>query len=154
MPITTGDLMDTSEINPPVAWSAYQPVTPESSFVRKTSNTIAEGSILHGHIIFLQDVRIGNHSIVNGSIKCYGDIELEENVTVHGNIFADGKITIGEGAIISGNVLAQNAIFISDHSVISRPGVIKSVLGKKAVYLAPNVTIYGYVSTEGKGAVS
>jgi predicted acyltransferase (DUF342 family) len=154
MPVTTGDVLDPAEINPPEAWSADQSVTPESSFIRKTDSTVAEGSILNGHIIFLKDVRIGHHSIVNGSIKCYSDIELEENVTVYGNIFADGKITIGKGAIISGNVLAQNTILISEHSVISRAGVIKSVLGKKAVHLAPNVTIYGYVSTEGKGAVS
>ena len=153
MPIITGEARDAVEIYHPAAWPADQSVTPDLSFIRRTDHTIAEESILNCHVVFLNDVRIGHHSVVNGSIKCYGDIELEKNVTIYGNIFADGKITIGKGAIISGHVFSQNAILISEHSVISRPGVIKSVLGKKFVRLAPNVTIYGYISTEGKGTI-
>ena len=153
MPVTTGNVRDAIEINSPTALSAKPTIEPESSFIRKTDSAIAEWSILNGHSVFLTDVRIGHHSVVNGSIKCYGDIEMEENVTIYGNVFADGKITIGKGAIISGHVFSQDTIIVSENSVISRPGVVKSVLGKKSVCLAPNVTIYGFISTEGKGKV-
>jgi len=153
MPITTGATRDALEIDPSAAWSAEPSVTPESSFIRKSDGTLSPDSRINSHVVFLKDARIGHHSVVNGSIKCYGDIELEENVTIYGNIFADGKITIGKSANISGHVFSQNTILISEHSVISRPGVVKSVIGKKSIRLAPNVTVYGYISTEGEGTV-
>lgn len=150
MPVTTGTVQNVDDMK---GLSVEPLLHPGSSFVRKTDKVVAEGSVLSGNIVFLKDVMIGRHSIVNGSVKCYGDITLEDNVKICGNIFADGKINIGRKAIISGHIFSQNSILISEHSVISKPGVIKSVLGKKSVRLAPDVTIYGYISTEGRGRV-
>lgn len=153
MPIITRNMSDVTEAENPAALSAYLSAEQELSFIRKTDRVIAQESVLKGNFLFLKDLRVGRNSVVNGSVKCYGDMELEENVTVYGNIFADGKITVGKGAIIGGHVFSQESILISEHSVISKPDVIKSVLGKKSVRLAPYVTIYGYISTEGKGRV-
>jgi len=150
MPVTTGNVQTVDDSKGLSAEPLFQP---GSSFVRKTDKVVAEGSVLSGNIVFLKDVVIGRNSIVNGSVKCYGDITLEDNVNIHGNIFADGKISIGRKAIIRGHIFSQNSILISEHSVISKPGVIKSVLGKKSVRLAQDVTIYGYISTEGRGRV-
>jgi len=153
MPITTGTKGTMTGTDLPAAWPVDQYVIAQSILIRKSDNAIEADSILTGNIIFLQDVRIGHHSVVHGSIKCYGDIELEENVTVYGSIFADGKITIGKGAMIKDHVFSQAEIIIGEECVISRPGVVKSVIGKRSIILAPNVIIYGYVSTEGKGTV-
>lgn len=150
MPVTTGTIQSVDNMK---GLSVEPLPQPGSSFVRKTDKVVAEGSVLNGNIVFLKDVIIGRNSIVNGSVKCYGDIRLEDNVKIYGNIFADGKINVGRKAIIIGHIFSQNSILISEHSIISKPGVIKSVLGKKSVRLAPDVTIYGYISTEGRGRV-
>jgi hypothetical protein len=43
------------------------------------------------------------------------------------------------------------SIYISSQSVVSQPNKIKSVIGKKSITIEKNVTIYGYVATEGTG---
>lgn len=153
MPVATGKIRTPPDIDDPDEQPSG-PSGPASSFIRKTAGWIEPESILYGDIIFLNDVRIGRHCVAHGSIKCYGDIRLEEHVTIHGNIFADGSIIIGRSAVIGGHIFSQNETIVSEDSVISRPDVIKSVLGKKSVRLSPNVTIYGYISTEGEGTVS
>ncbi len=153
MPVATGEIRRPPDIDSPDTQPAG-PSGPASSLIRKTASRIEPESILYGNIVFLHDVHIGRHCVAHGSIKCYGDITLEEHVTIHGNIFADGSIIIGRGAVISGHIFSQNETLVSEDSVISRPEVIKSVLGKKSVRLSPNVTIYGYISTEGEGTVS
>ena len=128
-------------------------LSPELSFVRIKDRTIPPGTIMGKNIVFPQDVQIGYGSILRGNIKSYGKLVLEDNVMIDGNLFADGDIIIGRGAIISGNVFSQKTVHISGGTVISRPDTIKSVIGKKSVRIEENVTIYGYVTTEGEGVV-
>ena len=101
--------------------------------------------------MFTEDVNIGHDAILMGDVKSYGNVVIEENATIYGNVFADGDIYINSGAKIGGNVFSQKAVYIAMQAVISRPDVIKSVVGKKKVRIEQNVTIYGYVTTEGDG---
>jgi predicted acyltransferase (DUF342 family) len=126
---------------------------PELSFVRIKDRKLPPGTIMGKNIVFPQDVQIGCDSILRGNIKSYGKLVLEDNVIIDGNLFADGDIIIGRGARISGNIFSQKTIHVSGGTVISRPDAIKSVIGKKSVRIEENVTIYGYVATEGEGTI-
>jgi predicted acyltransferase (DUF342 family) len=153
VPITTGNggktsIDDFESLLPPM-----ETLPPELSFVRIKDHTIPSGTIMGKNVVFPQDVKIGHGSILRGNIKSYGKLVLEDNVIIDGNLFADGDIVIGSGAKISGNVFSQKSVHISNGTVISRPDTIKSVIGKKAVRIEENVTIYGYVTTEGQGMV-
>jgi predicted acyltransferase (DUF342 family) len=148
MPVATGR----AERGAVAAASAVESrETATSAPVRSRERTIGGKRVLEGDVVFLKDVRIGHHAVVNGGIRCYGDLIVEENVAVHGNIFADGDISIGEGVVVSGHIFSQGTVTIARNSIVSRPGVVKSIIGKRAVRLAPDVVVYGYISTEGAG---
>jgi predicted acyltransferase (DUF342 family) len=147
MPIITGDVHTSMAAALPKA--EFIPLTP--AFVRKKDSEIPAGTVIDKHMVFTRDVNIGRDAILMGDVKSYGNIVIEDNVTIYGNIFADGDIYIGSGAKIGGNVFSQEAVYIAKQVVISRPDVIKSVVGKKTVSIEQNVTIYGYVTTEGDG---
>jgi len=153
IPIVTGDneMIALPYFEPSL--SPVEPVSPELSFVRIKDHTIPPGTILNNSVVFPQDVKIGYGAILKGDIKSYGKLVLEDNVKIDGNLFADGDIVIGRGAQISGHVFSQKTVHISSRTIISRPDTIKSVVGKKSVRIEENVTIYGYVSTEGQGIV-
>jgi len=153
VPITTGDnrIIAMNHFKPPLP--PTEPVPPELSFVRIKDHTVPPGTIMDKNVVFPQDVQIGYGSIFTGNIKSYGKLVLEDNVTIDGNLFADGDITIGRGAKISGHVFSQKNVYISGGTVVSCPDTIKSVIGKKSVRIEENVTIYGYVTTEGEGVV-
>ncbi len=145
MPITTGNIKAAAAL--PKA--EFLPLM--SAFVRKKDREIPAGTVIDKHIVFTEDVNIGHDAILMGDVKSYGNVVIEENATIHGNVFADGDIYINSGAKIGGNVFSQKAVYIAMQAVISRPDVIKSVVGKKKVRIEQNVTIYGYVTTEGDG---
>ena len=153
IPIATGDNGATTRNHFESSLPPMEVLPPELSFVRIKDHTIPPGTIMGKNIIFPQDVQIGHGSIFRGNMKSYGKLVLEDNVTVDGNVFADGDIIIGRGAIITGHVFSQKTVYISDGTVISCPDTIKSVIGKKSVRIEENVTIYGYVTTEGEGMV-
>lgn len=124
---------------------------PDISFSRKKDNTVPSGSVINNNTVFLGDIRIGKGVSIKGTIKSYGNIILEEGAMIYGNIFADGNILIGRNARINGHVFSQKSVFISEQSIISRPNKIKSIIGKKEIQIESNVTIYGFISTEGYG---
>lgn len=153
VPITTGDGGKTSIDDFESVLPYMETLPPELSFARIKDHTIPPGTIMGKNVVFPQDVKIGHGSILKGNIKSYGKLVLEDNVIIDGNLFADGEIVIGLGAKISGHVFSQKTVYISRGTVISRPATIKSVIGKKSVHIEENVTIYGYVTTEGEGMV-
>jgi predicted acyltransferase (DUF342 family) len=152
-PIATGDNGITTIDHFESSLPPMEHLPPEQSFVRIKDHTIPPGTIMGKNIVFPQDVQIGYGSILRGNIKSYGKLVLEDNVIIDGSVFADGDIIIGRGAIISGHVFSQKTVYISGGTVISRANTIKSVIGKKSVRIEENVTIYGYVTTEGEGMV-
>lgn len=150
-PISTGDsLLSSSDkiatFPPPV-----KPLSDQLEFIRKNDPKVPPKTIEKSNIVFARDVQIGHHTIIRGDIKAYGKIVLEEDVTIFGNVLADGDIIIGKNAKIMGHLFSQTSIFISEGSFISHPDKIKSIIAKKAIHIDNNVTIYGYVTTEGRG---
>jgi predicted acyltransferase (DUF342 family) len=105
----------------------------------------------YNDIVFTKWVQIGYDSIFEGNIKSYGKITLEKGVVICGNVIADGDIFIGKNVKIGGHLFSQGSIHISEGSYISQPDIVKSIIAKKSIYIEDNVTIYGYVTTEGCG---
>lgn len=154
MPVITGPgNNDTRRVVEDNHLTPSGPLPSPSHFIRRNDSFITPGTICDDNVVFTRDVLIGSGSLFKGSIKCYGKIVLQDNVTVKGNIFADEDIIIGQNIKIDGHVFSQMSIYISEWTVISRPDKIKSVVGKKSVRIEQNVTIYGYVTTEGEGTV-
>ncbi len=110
-------------------------------------------SIIEPNFISRKNLEIGRNNIIYGCIKCYRDISIGRDTIVYGNIFAEGNIEINENCILLGNVFSQAGIFIKKNVKISRPGFIKSVIGKKRVEMGKDVVIFGYVLTEGEGII-
>jgi predicted acyltransferase (DUF342 family) len=150
-PITTGNSIFDFENSIERSCPQNQLFTTQMTFVRKKDRSVPPETIEDRNIVFTKDVQIGRGSIFRGNLKTYGRIALDEDVIVNGNILADGDIIIGRNAIITGNIFSQASIYISEGSLISQPHKIKSIIAKKAVHIENDVTIYGYVATEGKG---
>ena len=121
------------------------------TFVTVDDRAIPPGFVVNEDIVFLNDVLVGSGVRFKGSIKSHGKLVMKDDVVVEGNIFSEGDIVIGRNTIVCGHVFSQMTVRIAEKSVISCPDKIKSVVGKKAVYLEPDVTIYGLVTTEGEG---
>jgi len=62
-------------------------------------------------------------------------------------------VIIGAGCTILGNVFSQGRFAIGTGGHVGEKGQIKSVIGKKGVFLKGNVALYGYLMTEGEGKV-
>jgi predicted acyltransferase (DUF342 family) len=152
MPIATGHNIISVIKNFEVS-SSGNPLQHMSSYVRIKNRIIPPGKIVNRNIVFKYGVQIGHGCTFKGSIKSYGELVLEENVTVEGNVFADGDIFIGKNAKIGGHIFSQKSIHISEQAIVSRPDKIKSVIGNRSISFEKNVTIYGYVATEGNGTV-
>ena len=150
-PITTGNSKINFENIIDTTCPNEQLFIAQMDFVRKKDDSVPPKTVENENVVFTKDVQIGHGSIFRGNLKGYGRIVLEEDVTVNGNILADGDIIIGRNAVISGNIFSQASIYISEGALISRPHKIKSIIAKKAVHIENDVTIYGYVATEGKG---
>lgn len=149
IPVITGDVAIPNPFEPSDIIEAAGPQKP--GFVRQKAQLVPKGTRLHNNVIFTRKVTIGSNTLIQGDVKGYDEIVLEENVAIDGNIFADASVFIGPNARISGNVFSQNSIHISQGTVISSPSKIKSVIGKRGVYIESNVIIYGFISTEGNG---
>lgn len=151
MPIVTGHKQIDILPHPQETLSLKEYSLAGVSFTRKKDKTVPAGSLINNNIVFLGDVSIGSGAIIKGTIKSYGNVLLEQDVIVFGSIFADGDIFIGRNATIIGHVFSQKSVFISEQSIISRPDKIKSIIGKKEIQIGQNVTVYGFISTEGYG---
>jgi predicted acyltransferase (DUF342 family) len=137
-------------------YTCFTPVTQspaDNSFIREDKGVVEPDTEMNKNIVFEKSVEIGHNCIIIGNIKSYGDFDIKENVTIQGNVFADGNIRLGSGTIVLGNVFSQGSIYLDTGVKISRPNVIKSVIGKRAVTIGKGVIIYGFVATEGKGII-
>jgi cytoskeletal protein CcmA (bactofilin family) len=153
MPIVTGNTARARVTALKRSFPPAESLPPELSFVRKKERFIEPGTIITHNTVFPQDVRIGSGCIFKGDIKSYGELVLEANVIIDGSVFADREIIIGRNANISGHIFSQKAVYICERTVISCPTTLKTIIGKKSVSIEQNVTIYGYVLTEGDGKI-
>jgi len=153
MPVVIGDVDPDSDVERNADLEDFSLSALKSTFVRREEKSIPPGTVMEGHTVFTRGVTICTGSVIRGTIKSYGRLELEDNVIVHGHVFSDGDIIIGRNVKVRGNVFSQKSIHIAGKTTIGRPGKVKSVIGKKSICLEKNVLIYGFVSTEGNGAV-
>jgi cytoskeletal protein CcmA (bactofilin family) len=109
----------------------------------KNCNIIAEGPL-----------SIGEQSVIRGHIKSHGKVVTGASVTIMGNVFAEGDIVIGPGSRIMGTVFSQGSITVRHGVTIGTPDRVKSMVGKKGIFLEGGVRVYGYIVTEGKGRVA
>jgi predicted acyltransferase (DUF342 family) len=150
MPIIVGINQQLETVNRIQDFSAASN-SPDNVLIRKRKKKMTENTEVVNNIVFEKSVKIGQGCIFRGAVKSYGNLDIKENVTIHGNVFADGDIRVGSGSVVRGNIFSQGSIFLAQGVRISRPKVLKSVIGKKAVNIEKGVIIYGYVATEGEG---
>jgi cytoskeletal protein CcmA (bactofilin family) len=150
MPVVTGVIHE-SAINDYLNLSPHTKKLADSSFIREKKTFIEPNTKIDKNIVFEKSVEIGHDCVIIGAIKSYGNLDIMENVTIYGNVFADGDIKLGKGAVVQGNIFSQGEVLLSAGVKVSRPNVLKSIIGKKAVIIEKDVIIYGYVATEGRG---
>ncbi len=122
--------------------------------VHEKYSMIPESTLIEKDYITRKNLKIRRNCRLLGNIKTHGSLIIGKDVEVSGNIFADGDIEIGDGSVISGNIFSQGSVHILERVEIGASGKYKSVIGKKGIVLEQNVTIYGYVMTEGIGMIT
>lgn len=115
--------------------------------------TVSTGSKIEKDLIVKNSLRISKNSLIVGSLKTYGELMIEENVKVSGNVFSEGNVRIGQNTIVDGNIFSQGSVFIDKNSQIGNPGKWKSIIGKSGILLRRDVSVYGYILTEGLGRI-
>ncbi|GAB4538452.1 MAG: hypothetical protein Fur0020_07360 [Thermodesulfovibrionia bacterium] len=104
-------------------------------------------------LIVRKGLLIKKGCVLVGSIKTYGNLIIEGDTTVFGNIFSEADIEIGERTTVRGDVFSQGSVTVRQGVKIGDVGKVKSVIGKRRIMINDDVTIYGYVMTEGVGMV-
>jgi len=108
---------------------------------------ISNDIVTHQRIVFR------GKSFAKANIKSYRDIIIEEGSRIEGNLFSERNVVIEAGCTITGNIFSQGQVKIGNAVQVGQEGKIKSVIAKKGVLVEGNVTIYGYIMTEGEGKV-
>ena len=113
-----------------------------------------EPTVINGNLITNGKLEINNEFTINGSIKASGNITIKtvKNVNILGNIISDSIIRMAGNIKVDGNIFSQEEIDLEGVDV-GNINEIKSVIAKKKLTLGKNVTIYGFVLTEGIGTV-
>jgi len=124
----------------------------ESESTERNISKLDPYSIKHCSIITNTTLTIGDHSIIGGHVKSHKKLIIGASVTILGNLFAEGDIEIGLQSRVLGTVFSQGCITLKQGAIIGTRDRIKSVIGKKGIFLDNGVRVYGYVATEGKGA--
>ncbi len=109
--------------------------------------SIPRDIVTHHRIIFRQK------SISKGNIKSYGDIVIEKGSRIEGNLFSEKDVMIGEGCTILGHIFSQGQVELGNGVQVGQEGQVRSVIAKKGVVVKGNLTLYGYLMTEGEGKV-
>ncbi|MBN2320800.1 MAG: hypothetical protein JXR49_17100 [Acidobacteria bacterium] len=151
MPIVTGREKTVAAHTAPAPSLPQKLLSNGLTFKPLKDRAIPPGAVVNENVVFLNDVEVGAGARLKGSIKSHGTLTIKEDVVVEGNIFSDGDIIIGRNAAVYGHVFSQMTVRIAGQSAISCSNKIKTVVGKKAVFLEPDVTIYGFLATEGEG---
>lgn len=115
--------------------------------------TVYENDAVQRDLLVTGDLTAQDGVVFHGSIRVHGTAVLGRDVTVRGNMFCEGAISLDDDCQVLGNVFGQDTIFVGRGCRLGQRGKIKSVIGKKAVTLSADVTVHGYVLTEGRGIV-
>jgi predicted acyltransferase (DUF342 family) len=111
------------------------------------------GTNVPSDIVTHQGIVLREKSFAKANIKSYRDILIEKGSRVEGNLFSERNVVIEAGCTITGNIFSQGQVTIGNAVQVGQEGQIKSVIGKKGIFVEENVSIYGYVMTEGEGKI-
>ncbi|MFC1898272.1 hypothetical protein ACFLYJ_01745 [Candidatus Cloacimonadota bacterium] len=117
----------------------------------KAETSLPRGSTINNDLIVKSKLHIRSGTTVRGTIKCYDKLILDDNCLVQGSIFCEKDVEVGRYCKISGNIFSQGKVYLSHGSEIGVSGSDKSVIGKKGLKMEKDVTVHGYMLTEGKG---
>lgn len=106
------------------------------------------------YIIAKAELTVGSYSSILGNVRGDDEVTFDEHVNLEGNLFSESDIDLGPGNIIRQNIFTQSEIHFSEGVLVGRPGHIKSVIAKKGIDIDKDVTIHGFLSTDGTGVVS
>jgi len=115
--------------------------------------TIAAGEELRRPLVVKGELICEPGAVLPFTAAADGRISLGAGVTVHGDLFCEGPVEVGTGATVTGNIFSQDTVRLAAGVRVGSAGAPKSVIGKKGVRLAEEVTIHGYVQTDGQGEV-
>ena len=104
-------------------------------------------------IVSRQRIVLKARSVAKANIKSYRDIVIEKGSRVEGNLFSEKNVMIEAGCAILGNIFSQGRVELGNAVQVGQEGHIKSVIAKKGIFIEGNVSIYGYLMTEGEGKV-
>lgn len=93
---------------------------------------------------------------IKGILRSKNTLSLKVNdreMLIEGDIISDGDIYIEGKVWIRGNIVSNNYITLLNGCVVGEQGKVKSIVGKKGVFISDNVVIYGYVHTDGNGVI-
>ncbi|MDO9578333.1 MAG: hypothetical protein Q7J16_10650 [Candidatus Cloacimonadales bacterium] len=117
----------------------------------RNETSLPIGSSINNDLIVKSKLHIKSGTTVRGTIKCYNNLILDSNCVVEGSIFAEKDVTIGNNCKIFGNVFSQGKVFLAHGTEVGVSGKDKSVIGKKGLQMERDVTVHGYLLTEGNG---
>jgi predicted acyltransferase (DUF342 family) len=108
---------------------------------------------LPGDLVTHLKIILRQQSTAGGNIKSYSDIIVERGSRIEGNLFAEKNVIIGAGCTVLGHIFSQGRVEIGNGTQVGREGQIRSVIAKKGVLVEGNVSLNGYLMTEGEGKI-
>jgi len=106
------------------------------------------------YIIAKKELEVGSYVNIYGNVRGDLKVTFDEYVNLEGNLFSEGNIDLGPGTIVRQNIFTQSEIHICEGVLVGRPEHIKSIVAKKGIEIDRDVTIHGFLSTDGTGVVS
>lgn len=113
--------------------------------------SIPPGSVISNDIVVKSGLTINARCTINGTLKVHGDLMLGAETAINGNIFCEGDLRIGEGCRVSGAVFCLHTVLVGAGTVVGASGSYRSLIARRRIELAPGVTVYGQIMTEGEG---
>jgi cytoskeletal protein CcmA (bactofilin family) len=120
---------------------------------RRQSSLLLSGTVIEQDLVVKGDLNLADGVSIHGDVRCDGRAIIGRDSVIAGDLFAEGPIEILHNAVVLGNLFSQDSVQLYPGVRIGQAGHIKSIIAKKRIVVDRNVAIYGYVLTEGKGAV-
>jgi acetyltransferase-like isoleucine patch superfamily enzyme len=117
----------------------------------KAETSLPKGSTINNDIIVKSSFKIKENTTVRGTIKCYEKLVISNNCLIEGSLFVEKDVEVGKNCKILGNIFSQGKVYLASNTEIGIAGKDKSVIGKKGIKMERDVTVHGYMLTEGKG---
>jgi cytoskeletal protein CcmA (bactofilin family) len=114
---------------------------------------LLSGTVIEQDLVVKGDLNLADGVSIHGDVRCDGRAIIGRDSVIAGDLFAEGPIEILHNAVVLGNLFSQDSVQLYPGVRIGQAGRIKSIIAKKRIVVDRNVAIYGYVLTEGKGAI-